>query len=426
MVRLPILVLLGLCCLLAATPGFAASGDRDSKKPETKVTGHLSRDVYEQIKQANNAIDADKLDQAEAIMAGLMDNPESLTIYEKSQVFNFLSVIHFKQGHIDAAIQDYRQILQLNKKKVPRSLRINAIYRLAQLYASRDQFETALKLLNHWFNQVDDVRPDAYMLKAQIAFQMGDYHAAKKTALKALREATSRGLPPKEHSLALLRAVYYKLEDYSSAARLLELMIKRYPDPSYYRQLAGMYGLMDKQKQQLAILHAAYVAGLLNNGSAILNLARLYMANGAPYPAIDVIKDALRNGKAEVTAETLQLLAQAMTLAKHDKGQIKVLKKAASLSGDAKQYVYLGQAYVSQYQWADAARALEKALNIGGLASPGMIHMQLGTAYYNLENYNRARNAFQQAARHGRLDDQAQKWLKFVNQAAERADAIQE
>lgn len=150
------------------------------------------------------------------------------------------------------------------------------------------------------------------------------------------------------------------------------------------------------------------------------------MAQDAPFPAVEVLKEALRNGDVAVKAENLQLLAQAMAMSKNYTSQIPVLKKAAELSGEAKPYLYLGQAHMAAYEWDKAAFALQKALDIGGLEDRASVYMQLGTAYYNLRDYGGARGAFREAAKFEDYSEQASQWLQFVNREVERQEALRQ
>lgn len=399
-----------------------AKDDDAGRKPPTRVTEKLSPKVYQKIEAAQQALEAKDLAGAAAIMDELNATADKLNDYEKSQMYNFYAAIHYEQGDIAATIADYIAILKLDNP--PEQIRTNSLFRLAQLYFVQEDYSKAIRVLQEWQKNVDSVRPEAHMLLAQAYYQLEDYDAAKAPVIEAMKEARRRGQPLQENWLALLRAVYYELGDYKSAVKVLAQLIQRWPNPSYYKQLSGMLGLMGQQKGQLYVMHAAYTAGMLEGESELLNMARLYMAEDAPYPAIEIIKQGLDDGTIEDNAQNLQLLAQAMALAKDSEGQIPVLQRAAELSGEARQYLYLGQAQISQYQWADAASSLQKALDIGGLDRPGSVYMQLGTAQFNLKRYSRALQAFKEAAAYEDYAQQARQWVAFVNQEIQRERAI--
>ena len=407
--------------LVMSAPVYAKDDDK-GRKPPTRVTEKLSPKVYQQIEAAQQALEAKDLAEASRLMDELKATGDKLNDYEKSQMYNFYAAIHYEQGDIAATIADYIAILKL--ENAPEQIRTNSLFRLAQLYFVQEDYSRAIRVLNEWKKNVDSVRPQAHMLLAQAYYQLEDYDNAKGPVIEAMKEARRREQPLQENWLALLRAVYYEQGDYKNAVKVLAQLIQRWPKPSYYKQLSGMLGLMGQQKGQLYVMHAAYTAGMLEGESELLNMARLYMAEDAPYPAIEIIKQGLDDGTLEDSAQNLQLLAQAMALAKDSEGQIPVLKRAAQLSGEAKQYLYLGQAQISQYQWSDAAKSLQKALDIGGLDRPGSVYMQLGTAQFNLKRYSRALQAFKEATAYEDYAKQARQWVNFVNQEIQRARAI--
>ena len=421
---LNILVGLLVAAMLAGAPALAQ--DDDKRKPPTKVTEKLSPQVYKQIEAAQLAMEAKDLAQAESVMNALKAEAAEgkLNDYEQAQMYNFLAAIHYEQGRTEQTIQDYIAILKLEAP--PQSLRDSALFRLAQLYFIEEDYQRSIRLLDEWAKSQESVRPEAHMLRAQAYYQLEDYAASKNATIDALKEARRREQAPRENWLALLRACYYELGDYKSATRVLAELVERWPKASYYKQLSGMLGLMDSQKGQMLVMHAASVNGMLDAESEILNMARLYMAQDAPFPAIRMIEQGLENGTVEETADNLELLAQAMSLAKETEAQIPVLEKAARLSGEAKQYLYLGQAQIALYRWKDAARSLEKALDIGGLDRPGSVYLQLGTAYFNLKRFNPALQAFKEAGAFDDYRDQSRQWVRFIGQEIKRVQALRE
>lgn len=101
-----------------------------------------------------------------------------------------------------------------------------------------------------------------------------------------------------------------------------------------------------------------------------------------------------------------------------------MLRKAAALSNDPRDFMYLGQAQLALYRWADAAESLQQALSIGGLERPGRVHMQVGTAYYNVKRFSRARQAFKEAGAFEGTRDKAAQWVRFIDAEVARERAL--
>lgn len=413
-----------LISFMLAVPVYAEDED-ERRKPPTQKTEKLSRDVYEKLAEAQTALEEKNNAGAQAILDALLTKGDALNDYEKAQIYSFYASLHYEAGDLDATIEDYKKIIRL--EKVPKQLKDNALFRLAQLFFVQEKYAASIKVLDAWMKKQESVLPDAYILKAQAYFQIENYEGAKEAALAALKEASKRKQKPKENWLALLRAVYYELEDYKSAAKLLEMLIAHYPKPSYYKQLAGMYGLMDQQQKQLQVMHAAYVAGMLESEGEILNMARLYMAEDAPAPAIAVLESAFEKGLVDKEdPENLQLLAQGMSLAQDHESQIPVLTQLAELSGEATHYLYLGQAQIALSRWADAAKSLRSALKQGkDLKDRGNVQIQLGMALFNAGKLREARRVFIDASADAKVGQKASNWVKYVDSEMLRKSAIQ-
>lgn len=409
---------------LAFAPSVFAQDDEDGRrKPPTKVTEKLSPKVYKIIAEAQKAMEEKNINEAERILNELKADSEKLNDYEKAQMYNFLAAVHYEQGKNDQTIRDYIAIVKL--EKAPEQIKNNSLFRLAQLYFVKEDYSKSVRALRAWMKKVDNVRPEAHMLEAQAWYQLEKYAKAKPAIIRALKEARKRKQKPAESWLGLLRAVYYELEDYKSAAKVLSQLLKVYPKEAYYKQLSGMLGLMKSQKGQMLVMHAAKEGGMLKNEFEILNMARLYMAEEAPFAAAELMFRGMSAGTVKEDAANLQLLAQALALAKEHEAQIPILEKAAGLSGSATQYLYLGQAQMALYRWGDAAKSLSKAVRIGGLNSTGSVYMQIGTAYYNLKRFSKARQAFKEASAYPRYAKQARQWVSFVNKEVEREKALE-
>lgn len=419
----PLLLGLWLAPTLNIDSGAACAADEKPKsKRATKRSQVIGQKVFKVLEEAQAANDAKDNQQALALLNDLMKKPKRLNSFEKATIYNFYAVIYYQQEELSKAKEAYKSVLK--QKDIPEGLRNNTMFSLAQLLFITEDYKNSIRVLQKWYSLVENVKPDAYMLEAQAYYQLNDYKAAEKPILKALGAAKKRKQRPKENWLGLLRAVYYELNNYARAAKVLEVMVRLYPKKVYWTQLAGMYGLQGKQKEQLATMHAAHEAGYLTKESELVNMARLYLAEQAPYGAVRVMRDELESGRIEDTVANLQLYAQALSLAQEYEAQLPVLEKTAEKSGEGKHYVYLGQAQSALGRWKAAASAYEKALKIGELEREGSVLMQLGMARYNAKQYKTARKAFIRAVAFPKSEKQAANWLKFVEGEIKRQEAL--
>lgn len=412
------------CMAPAVQPAWAA--DKDAKKekvrPPTKQTPVIRQAVFKKLEAVQKLFDAKDYAGALAGLEEIRAGYDKLSDYEKATLWGVYASIHYARDDTAAAIDAYLKALAI--KDVPDGLRDNNLYALAQMYIVTEQYPKAIKVLDRYLARAAEPGPDAYALLAQAYFQSGQYAKAETPILKALKIGRDRGQAPREHWLSLLRAVYYELDQYAKSAKVLTLLIVYYPKEAYWLQLSGMYGLMENVVDQLAALRAAYEAGLLSRGADRMNLARLYLTQEAPFPAVAVLRDGLASGVIEEDEDSLQLYAQALSLAQEYEAQVVVLEKLAAKTGLARHYSYLGQAYLDLGEYAKASAAFRNAVEGRELSKPGDTWMLLGNALYNENRFREARSAFERASQFADTEKQASAWVGFLSAEIARQQEV--
>lgn len=379
--------------------------------------------LFEQMQAIQESLEAEDYEQALKGLDEIREDEDSLNGVERATLYNLYASIHSQQGRPEDAIAAYRHVLEIDGLR--EEMRNRTIFALGQTLFVLEEYERAVRVLERWLERVEGPAPSAYVLLAQGYYQLGGYEQAEKQLLQALRTARARGDAIRENWLGLLRGIYYQMEDYARAARVLELMVQRFPSESYYIQLSGMYGLMGERHKQLAVLHAAAVAGMISDGANLVNLARLYLVEEAPFPAVQVLERGLEDGIIEDSADNLQLYAQALGLAHEYDAQVEVLEALASKSGEAQHYLYLGQGLSELGRYDEAADAFREALNSGEARQPARLRMQLGMALYNAGRLEEARTSFEAAREVKATRRNAEQWLSFVDREKRRREALE-
>lgn len=402
--------------------------DKDKGKPApppTKQTGVIRAEVYKKMEVAQKAFEAKDYKGSLAALDVLKVTEGKLNDYERATLYNLYAATFYALDNTHKAIEAYTSVLK--QPNLPEGLRDSSLYAMAQLYFISEDYPRAIKVVNKWLSVVAEPSPEGYALLAQAYYQTQKYAEAEKALTTSLKISKERGQVPKESALALLRAIYYERKEYAKAAKVLEILVSNYPDKgTYWQQLAGMRGLMDQQRQQLNLMHVAYRGKLLTSESDMLNLARLYMVQDAPNAAVRLLTNGMKTRTIKASTENLQLFAQALALAKEYDKQIPVLKKLADMTGEAKHYSYLGQAYNETGDWKSAAVAFRTALKAKNLDKPADAHMQLGTALFNDNQFSEARSHFVAAAESPTLAQAAGNWIKFVDQEIQRREAVRQ
>ncbi len=414
MIGLTALLPLSLAAQDKARPAAAAPAG----KPQTRKTQALGKEAYAVFEAAQALNDVKNHQGAMAKLDELKPRYDSLNDYEKATYWNFKASLYYALDDSKGTMEAYKNVLR--QKQLPELMRSNTLYGIAQLSFATGEYAQAVKVMQKWMTLAPDVKPDAHILIAQAQYQLKQYTKAEQVTLDALKLAKQKGLPPKESWLSLLRAAFYEQKDYLKSAKVLETMVQRWPKLSYWMQLAGLYGLAEKQDQQLSVLRANYEAGALTKDSDLLNLARLYLLNDAPFAAVQVLKKGFDKQLLNETPLTLQLYAQALSLSKEHKAEITALAKLSALSGEAKHYVYLGQAHLRLGQWAEAVTAYRSATQAKNVERPGSLQMQIGNALYNQKKYAEAKAAFQAALQYSDTVKDGATWVNFMDKEMQR------
>lgn len=417
LIGLTALLPLGAAAQDRAKPGTAAPPDK-AGKPQTRKTQALRKEAYAVFEAAQALNDAKDFKGAMAKLDELMPRYKTLNDYEKATYWNFKASLHYALDDTAGAMKAYKNVLR--QKELPELMRLNTLYGIAQLSFATGDYAQAVKVMRKWLTLAPEVKPEAHILIAQAQYQLKQYASAEQATLDAMKLARQKSLPPKESWLSLLRAAYYEQKDYLKSAKVLEALVQRWPKLSYWMQLAGLYGLAERQPQQLAVLRANYEAGALTKESDLLNLARLYLLNDAPFPAVQVLKKGFDKQLLSETPTTLQLYAQALNLSKEHKAEIAALARLAALSGEAKHYAYLGQAHLRLGQWAEAAAAYRSATQAKNVERPGNLQMQIGNALYNQKKYAEAKAAFQAALQYSESVKDGATWVNFMDKEIQR------
>jgi tetratricopeptide (TPR) repeat protein len=283
---------------------------------------------------------------------------------------------------------------------------------------AEERWQEGAAALRAWIDGGEPPSALAYYLLAVANYQLQRYEAAVGPAQKAV-ELSER---PPEGWLQLLVALRLERHEYEQALGPLRRLAALAPDKkTYWLQLSSVYGLLGRTQDALVPLQLAHAAGLLTEGSELERLADLLAASGVPYHAARLLERSLADQRLEGRAQDWEKLATTWMAAREHEKAVEPLSRAAALSTSGELYLRLGELHLQLEQWPKAAEALARALDRGGLSSPGDASLLLGIALYRQRKLEDARTSFQRAAASEKVSAQARDWLGFIaRDAAQR------
>lgn len=403
----------------------AAAQQKASDKKTRKVPA-LNTRVYDQLSRAQQVADSGEINQAIEILDVVKGKASSMSSYDLAMMYNFYGFIYYAAEDFNKAIDSFEGVV--NQQPIPESLEQATLFSLAQLHMMRGNYDKTIEFLERWEDlQPGDLPVKNLVLKAQAMYQKKDYQAASKYIDEAIikQENSEEGYKVDENWYVLQRAIYYELKLPEQVTKVLEKMVKLFDQPSYWVQLAGMYGELGEEKKQLAVLEAAYQKEYVTSGSDVFNLAQLYYYHQAPYKGARLMEQAMDNGVLEKNLRNLKFLAQCWSLAKENEAAVPVMRAAADLSEDGELDGQLAQIFLNLEKWDQAIESANKALEKGGLRNQGTTHLVLGMAFFNKNRFNDALNQLAEAQKHKSSRGMAQQWSKFVETEKATFEAYQ-
>jgi tetratricopeptide (TPR) repeat protein len=404
--------------LVGASTALAQEGGEERK---TKETVAMSQGVYEKLAAIQELLE--NKDYASA-QRGIDEVKASkgLSDYERAQIYNISGYSYYLQEKYADAIRMYDQVLAV--PELPEALVLSTLKTKAQLHFQEEDYESALKVVRQLLDAIPEPSPDVLMIEGQALFQLARYDEALvpiKTAIEMYRD---QGQTPRENWLLLLRVIYFEQKEYELMIDVVKELLTYYPKDTYVITLAGIYSELGDTKKQLALTEVLYEQGLLNTSSHITNLANLYLLHGLPYKAASVLEKEMNANIVESNERNLRLISQAWYQAREDEKAIPPLERAAALTNDGELYVRLAQAHMNLEHWGEAAQAVQKALQVGGLKRNDTANIMLGMALFNQKQLEQARRAFERAASDSRSQRAATQWIAYVDSEMKRREVM--
>ena len=406
---------------LAGVSGVVLAQENDGSERKTKETVAMSQQVYEQLMEIQELMEAKDYAKAQVKIDDLR-NQKRLSDYERAQIWNISAYSYYLQERLDDAIMAYDQVLA--QPDLPEALQFSTLKTKAQLHFQQEQYEDALQVIRELMAAIPEPSADVLMIEGQALFQMQRYEEALVPIRTAINMYRDQGQTPKENWLLLLRVIYFEQKDYNSMIDVVKELIRYYPKDTYIRTLAGIYSELGDTKKQLALTEVLYDSGILSRAGDITNLANLYLLHGLPYKAAVVLEKEMNSNLVESNERNLRLLSQAWYQAREDQKAIPPLERAAEMTNEGDLYIRLAQAHINLENWGDAASAARKGIQAGGLRRPDQANIILGMALNIEKRLEQAKRPLEPAARHNRSKRTAKQSIANVDSEIKRRDLM--
>ena len=414
--KLCILLLAGmLACGNAAAQGSGQADKKDDTK--TKQAQAVSKDVYERITKAQEAVDAEDYTAALRMLNSLY-NPDKLTEYEQANVLNYIGYIHYNMENMPEAIRTYERLLAI--PSLEPQMAKQTTFTMAQLLTVEEQYPKALSTLDKWFILETNPASEPFILKAQIHYHLNQYPAMIQPIENAMQVARARNKPVKENWWGLMNFAYFQQENYVKVRDIQKILLQNWPKKRYWKSLAGAYTELGEDEKLIYAYDAAFTQGMLEKGTEFVTMAQLFLQAEVPYKAAKLLEEKIDAGVVEKSEKNYRLLSQSWQLAMEDKKAIPALKSAASMASTGEVDARLANSFLNIGEYGNCVTSANTAIRKGGLKSPDNIQISLGMCLYNQRKYADAKKAFRAAAKVPRSQRTSGQWIRVIDAEIER------
>ncbi len=294
----------------------------------------------------------------------------------------------------------------------------------------------------------------------QMRDQLSDLYLASGDFQKLLPqlEAQVRSGKAKPEILVALGSAYLQNKRYKDAVPLLKRAVAAQPkvDPSWRRalaaaligagqerealpqleqllqedpsqredwlRLAALQLKFGNQTRAAATMELAGRMGFLKTPDQWLQLVALTAQLGAPFEAGSLLQTKMEHGQVPTNGENWKLLSSLWLAAREDSLALPALDQAIRAAPSAVLYQQRAQLHMDREEYAEAARALEAAIQRGA-RDPNTL-MALGMARYQQADIEGALEVFRDAQRQPQARKLAGEWVKYLESGKAREQAL--
>jgi tetratricopeptide (TPR) repeat protein len=401
------------------------SGQR--QPPPTRSSDTLSDRVYRAIAEIQGMMTPEDTTKqpdlvgAKRALDTLNERYDSLNDFEKSTLLNFYTNYYLATDDISNAMATFERILQIVNLR--EDARLRALLSLGQLYASEERYDDAIRTLSQWRDLSVDENATVFQILALAYYNKQDYRAAIPHLISHMDMLRAEGRALGKNIYGLLNLMYIELEDYDNAHDVTKTMVGLFDEASDWRNLAAIYGYLDDDGKRIQTMELAYRKGYFASEAEYLNLAQSLAGMDAPVRGIKILEDGIEKGVVEQNDANLRRLTQMYIMASEFEQALEPAKRLTELSNIGESWDYLGYVYLMNRDYANAATAMQTALERGGLENRGEVQLSLARALVELDRFDEALAAAEGARAAGQ--NNAAQFVTFVRSSKDRHAALQ-
>jgi tetratricopeptide (TPR) repeat protein len=375
----------------------------------------LGAKIVKPLKAAQDAMNAKNWDEA---MAGIEEARaiEPKTPYEAFMVDELgWYVLLQKKDYAAAAAALERAVAAGFVAPADLPQRYKAI---AQLNYQIQNFDKAIEFGNKYLESAPG-DTDIGVLVAQSYYMKKDYAGTAATVQKL----TAGAAKPSEQLLMLGLRSNYELKDRAATVKLLESLVRHYPQPKYWEDLLTNQLYQTKTDREMRALYRLIdETQTLDKAEEYSEMASTLITGGYPTEAKQVLERGMAKsvftGDAKTRAQSD--LNRAKSGADADSKELPGADKALAAAKSGNEMVAMGKLFFSVGDYTKAANAIQKGVAKGGVTDIDDANALLGISLVRNGKPAEARAAFS-AIKDPKLAEVARLWNLYLDTTASEA-----
>ena len=367
----------------------------------------LNERTYKRLAQIHKLIEKNDYSEALSHLDKLMEQTGNRN-YDKAVIQQTYGFVYEAMNRQNMAITSFNNSLSYEALPIAaaQGVRIN----LASLYFAIGKTKESLEYFEKWIGIENKPAAGVLVFGGSLYAENGDYDKA----VLYINRAINISKEPKESWYQRIAAIYIKMEDYTKAAKILSILIEKYPTKAlYWKQLSACYYYSGDEKKSVSVLVLANQKKLLQSEKEQIDLAKLLASQNTPFQASKIFVEGLQNGVINKNAKNMELLAQIYMQAQERDRAIQAFLDAASISENPEIYMKVASLYSDSHQWDKVLAILDKHLPAASkLKASGLILK--GIALYETGKIEASRKVFQQVSSQQENAKLAASWLEYL------------
>jgi tetratricopeptide (TPR) repeat protein len=410
----------GLLTLIPARSEAQFHLGLETPEERSVPAGAIEEGTYRRLERIYEQIGEEEWAEAYDALMSLRDRVERVD-FERATVDQLLGHVHMAQDQFDQAIAAFERAIDADV--LQNSVQFDMMFAVAQLYLTEEKYDETIDMLRRYVANATKPNENAWVIVATIYAERNQFQRVLDNIDYAISLHGERKPEeePREDWFKTKLYAHFELEQFPQAAEVLEYLIRRSPEnDDYWVQLSQLYLQMENEDRALGILALAERQGFLEKDTQWLQLANMYSLKEVPYMAAQILQQGLERGIIDSTGKHWEQLANSWAAAKELDNALVAYERAGTFMEDGQLDLQRAFILFDMDRYQEAADAAALAVNKGDLRRPGEAYMLIGTAHFELENWEEALAAMQDARQFERQRSSASQWIRYIRDAQNR------